>query len=76
MNIFIIKTKKENLIDALIECDDDNEVIGLLSGIRQKGIMTQVIIELLNKLSEEHQENINLRNKLLKNKRKEEVEIL
>lgn len=76
MNIFIIKTEKKDLTEALIECEDDNEVIKLLSGIRQKGIMTDIIIELLNKLSEEHQENINLKNKLLKNNKKEEVEVL
>lgn len=76
MNIFIIKTEKKDLIDALIECDSDDEVIDLLSGIRQRGIIISIIIELLNKLSEEHQENINLKSKLLKIKKEEGIEIL
>lgn len=75
MNIFIIEREKKDLIEALIECEDDNEVIELLSGIRQKGIMTAIIIGLLNKFSEEHQENVDLRTKILKLKRKEEKEI-
>ncbi len=76
MNIFVIKTEKRNLVDALIECDSDNEVINLLSGIRQRGVMVEIIIELLNKLSEEKQERINLKNKLLKIKKEEGIEIL
>lgn len=76
MNIFVIKTERKNLVDALIECDSDDEVINLLSGIRQRGVMVGIIIELLNKLSEEHQENINLKNKLLKIRKEEGIEIL
>lgn len=76
MNIFIIKTERKNLVDTLIECDSDDEVIDLLSGIRQRGIMISIIIELLNKISEEHQENIDLRNKLLKIRKEEGIEIL
>lgn len=76
MNIFIIKTEKKSLVDALIECDSDDEVINLLSGIKQRGIMVGIIIEFLNKLSEEKQERINLKNKLLKIIKEEGIEIL
>ena len=77
MNIFIIKQERENLVNKLVECDEDDEVINLLSGIKNRGFMIEIIIGLLNELSEERQENIDLKQKLSRLKReKREIEVL
>lgn len=74
MKILFIINKKEpqTLMDELLKTDSLEEVIEVLSGIRDRSTFVEIINELLNKLSEEKQERIHLERKL----KEKEVEIL
>lgn len=74
MKILFVINKKEpqTLMDELLKTDSLEEVIEVLSGIRDRSIFVEIINELLNKLSEEKQERIHLERKL----KEKEVEIL
>lgn len=76
MRIFLIENKELNLdklMEKLLRTDDIDEVISVMSGIRNRAVFVNVINKLLDMLSEEKQENKYLKNKL---KEKKEVEIL
>lgn len=74
MKILFVINKKEQqtLMDELLKTDSLEEVIEVLSGIRDRSTFVEIINELLNKLSEEKQERIHLERKL----KEKEVEIL
>lgn len=74
MKILFVINKKEpqTLMDELLKTDSLKEVIEVLSGIRDRSTFVEIINELLNKLSEEKQDRINLERKL----KEKEVEIL
>lgn len=74
MKILFVINKKEpqTLMDELLKTDSLEEVIEVLSGIRDRSTFVEIINELLNKLSEEKQERIHLERKL----KEKEVEIL
>lgn len=71
--LFVINKKEpQTLMDELLKTDSLEEVIEVLSGIRDRSTFVNIINELLNKLSEEKQDRINLERKL----KEKEVEVL
>lgn len=74
MKILFVINKKEpqTLMDELLKTDSLEEVINVLSGIRDRSTFIDIINELLNELSEERQERIHLERKL----KEKEVEVL
>ena len=74
MKILFVNNKKEpqTLMDELLKTDSLEEVINVLSGIRDRSTFIDIINELLNELSEERQERIHLERKL----KEKEVEVL
>ena len=74
MKILFVINKKEpqTLMDELLKTDSLEEVINVLSGIRDRSTFIDIINELLNELSEERQERIHLERKL----KEKDVEVL
>lgn len=66
----------EELIEELLKTDDIDEVVKVMSGIKDRNTFIKVINHLLNKLSEEKQENMYLKNKFKKKKEKEVEELI
>lgn len=66
----------EELIEELLKTDDIDEVVKVMSGIKDRNTFIKVINHLLNNLSEEKQENMYLKNKFKKKKEKEVEELI
>ncbi len=63
--LFIIKKKEpQELLNELIKTDNLEEVIKVLSGVRDRSTFVNVINELLNRLSEERQARLHLERKI------------
>ena len=72
--LFVIREKEnETILDELKKTTCIDEVIKVLSGIKNRGFFIEIINELLNELADERNKRLNMERK---RKKDEEVEVL